>query len=139
MVWLSGCGGETADDTATAESTPAASESQPAGQPAAAMGDIDAALAAQGEALFTSKTCTACHKLGGGRLVGPDLAGVTARRDKPFIVGMIANPDSMLANDATAKQLLGEYFTPMTNIGVTVAEAEALYEYFRSVDAGGEQ
>ena len=98
-------------------------------------GPIDGALVEQGEALFTSNGCNACHTVGGGRLVGPDLAGVSERREYSFIAGMITNPDSMLANDETAKALLGEYLTPMANQDVTRDEARALYEYFRSNDS----
>jgi mono/diheme cytochrome c family protein len=97
-------------------------------------GNVDAALATQGETLLSARGCTACHTMGGGRLVGPDLAGVTERRSAEFIVAMIVNPDSMLANDATAKQLLGQYFTPMSNQGVTVEDARALLEFFRRED-----
>ncbi len=104
----------------------------------AELGPIDEALAERGEELFAARGCNACHRIGGGRLVGPDLAGVTERRSRAFIVGMIVNPDSMLANDDTAKQLLAEYYTPMTNQGVTRADALALFEYLRHEDAEGE-
>ena len=39
---------------------------------------------AKGEATFVSKGCNACHKIGGGKLVGPDLLGVTSRRSVPL-------------------------------------------------------
>ncbi|HJN63725.1 MAG TPA: cytochrome c [Flavobacteriales bacterium] len=46
--------------------------------------------AQDGEALFT--TCTACHTIGGGKLVGPDLAGVLDRRPEAEIISYIQNP-----------------------------------------------
>lgn len=114
-------------------SQPAAAQQAP---PAAtAGGEVDAALAIQGEGLMSARGCTACHTIGGGRLVGPDLAGLTERRSAEFIMAMIVNPDSMLANDATTKELLGQYFTPMSNQGVTVEDARALLEFFRGKDA----
>ncbi len=129
-----GCGGgetESAADSPATETQPAAEES-----PAAAGGTVDASLAATGQGLFTSRGCTACHTIGSGRLVGPDLAGVTGRRADAFIVGMVMNPDSMLANDADAKQMLAEYYTPMTNQGITAEDAQALLAYLKSKDAG---
>ena len=36
------------------------------------------ALAQDGEALF-KQNCAACHKVGGGRLVGPDLISLTTK------------------------------------------------------------
>ena len=98
-------------------------------------GPIDAALATQGEQAFTAKGCNACHTIGEGRLVGPDLSEVTERRDYAFVVGIIVNPDSMLANDDTARALLARYLTPMANQAVTLEEARALFEYFRSNDS----
>lgn len=96
---------------------------------------VDPALAERGESLMQSKGCIACHTIGGGRLVGPDLAGVTERRDDAFIIGMITNPDSMLVNNETAKKLLAEYFTPMANQGIGREDARALLAYFKRKDA----
>lgn len=136
---VAACGGGAEEGQGSGESSqPVAVEGQ-APPAAEAAGEVDAALAAQGEALLSARGCTACHTLGRGRLVGPDLAGVTERRSAEFIVAMIVNPDSMLANDATAKELLGQYFTPMSNQGVTPEDARALLEYFRRNDAKGEE
>lgn len=101
----------------------------PAGEPS---GAIDQELASQGEDLFTRRGCVACHKIGEGRLVGPDLAGVTDRRSFTWIYSMMTNPDSMLQSDSTAQRLLGEHFTPMPNQKVQPEEARALYEYLRA-------
>lgn len=134
-LWV-GCGSG-GEEGASADSQPAAAETQPAAAESEATsgGAVDASLAAAGEGLFTSKGCTACHTIGSGRLVGPDLADVTQRRTDAFIVGMITNPDSMLANDADAKQLLAEYYTPMTNQGITVENAQALLAFLKGKDA----
>lgn len=99
-------------------------------------GPVDTELAARGETLFTSRGCSACHTVGGGRLVGPDLAGVTERRSFGWTFHMVTNPDSMLQNDATARALLAEYFTPMTDVGITPEEFRALYEHLRAAEAG---
>jgi cytochrome c551/c552 len=72
----------------------------------------------KGEALFASKGCVACHKVGGGKLVGPDLKGVTARRDETWLKKMILRPDVMVKEDEIAKKLLGETFVPMPNQNV---------------------
>lgn len=96
-----------------------------------AEGPTDEARAREGEELFQAKGCNACHKLGEGRLVGPDLVGVTERREKQWIISMILQPDSMVRADPIARRLLSEYYTPMQNMGVTREEAEALYHYLR--------
>ncbi len=72
----------------------------------------------QGEAIFAAKGCVACHKVGGGKLVGPDLKGVTARRDVNWIKKMILRPDVMVKEDEVARKLLAETFVPMPNQNV---------------------
>ncbi|MFM2416573.1 MAG: hypothetical protein RL385_1296 [Pseudomonadota bacterium] len=73
---------------------------------------------AKGEELFGTKGCAACHKLGGGKLVGPDLKGVTTRRHDVWLKKMILRPDVMIKEDEAAKKLFVEYLTPMPNQGV---------------------
>lgn len=46
--------------------------------------------AQNGELLF--KQCAACHSVGGGRLVGPDLAGILDRRSEDEIIKFVQNP-----------------------------------------------
>lgn len=132
VVWVMACGGEASNDSGAASG----SESQAAAVAAEESpgGTVDPAAASKGGEWLRSKGCTACHTVGDGRLVGPDLAGVTERRTHEFILAMITNPDSMLASDETAKGMLGEYFTPMPNQGVSVMEAEAIYQYLRQQD-----
>lgn len=92
---------------------------------------IDPELAAEGEALFRTKGCLACHKVQGGRSVGPDLAGVTERRDYDWIRAIIVNPDSMLANDPIARELLLEYRVRMVYQRISEYEVRAVIEYLR--------
>ncbi len=47
--------------------------------------------AQDGENLFNSK-CAMCHTIGGGQLVGPDLAGVLDRRPESEIIKFVQNP-----------------------------------------------
>lgn len=125
-----GCGG--GEPGEAPESEEPAAETAPATLPVTEpTGSIDEALAEQGEALFQSKGCIACHTFGGGRLTGPDLAGVTQRRSFEWIYHQVMSPDSMTANDPTARQLMAEYMTQMPNLTLQPEEARALYEYMR--------
>ncbi len=93
--------------------------------------EINAEMARRGESLFQSKGCIGCHTLGGGRLTGPDLQGVTEQRSLDWFVAMVINPDSMLREDPAARELFAEYMTPMMNVGLSADEAASLYEYLR--------
>ena len=94
------------------------------------LGEIDQALVKNGENLFITK-CSACHKID-KRFVGPALKGVTQRRAPEWIMNMILDPDKMVKENPTAKQLLAEYISPMANQSLTQDEARAILEYFRT-------
>jgi protein SCO1/2 len=54
--------------------------------------------------------CSACHTIGQGDKVGPDLAGVTARRDRAWLARYIRVPDEVLAEgDPIATTLFKKY------------------------------
>ncbi len=146
LVWLvAGCGGEqeagqpatSAIEAAQRAADRVTDRSEQIAQQAAQVEEIDAELAASGEEVFRSRGCIACHTVGGGRLVGPDLLEVTDRRTPGWIRAMILNPDSMIKNDPDAKKLFEEYLTPMSNQQVTNEQAAAIYEFLRRESTGG--
>ena len=97
-------------------------------------GPIDGQLADRGEQLYQTKGCGGCHSIGGGRLTGPDLAGVTGRREYEWFLAMVQDPDSMLREDPVARRLFAEYMTPMLPVDISRDDARAIYEFFRRHD-----
>ena len=92
-------------------------------------------LAVKGKQDFESK-CLACHSIGQGKKLGPDLANLTKRRNDTWITSWLLNPEKMLANDADAKAMLKEYNNiPMPNQNLTSAEVKQYLKYFHWVDA----
>jgi mono/diheme cytochrome c family protein len=62
-----------------------------------------------GEEIYKT-TCAACHSIGGGRLVGPDLAGVYDRRSDEWLVNFVKSPLAMKdSGDAVAVTMFEEY------------------------------
>ena len=94
------------------------------------LNDIDPNLVKLGKEQFVAK-CSACHKID-KRFVGPALRGVTQRRSPEWIMNMILDPEKMVSQDPTAKQLLAEYLSPMANQNLTKDEARSILEYFRT-------
>lgn len=72
----------------------------------------------QGEALFVSKGCKACHNLTDVKLVGPGLKGVPGRHSVTWMARMILKPEVMIKEDDTAKKLFAAMMTPMANQNV---------------------
>lgn len=99
------------------------------------LGQIDPALVVTGEEIFTLK-CSACHKLD-ERYVAPPLRDVTSRRTPEFVLNMMLNPLEMTQRHPATRELLAEYFTPMTPQGLTEDDAWALLEYLRQAFADG--
>ncbi|WP_340695241.1 cytochrome c [Hydrogenobacter thermophilus] len=85
-----------------------------------------------GRKIFEQK-CSACHTIGKGKLVGPDLKGVSERRDLEWLKRFIKSPTSLInAKDNVALSLLKEYGTPMPDLGLTDDEVNALVNYLKS-------
>jgi len=88
-----------------------------------------------GKQAFESK-CLACHSIGQGKKVGPDLSGVTSRRSDDWLSRWLKSPDKMLQTDADAKAMLKEYNNvPMPNQNLSDAEITQYVKYFHWVDA----
>ena len=83
-----------------------------------------------GKATFDS-LCAGCHTIGGGKKVGPDLAGLPSRSKLEWVRQFILVPDKVIAaGDPIAKRLLSEYSNvPMPNLGVTDAQIGPLLAY----------
>jgi mono/diheme cytochrome c family protein len=93
--------------------------------------------ASDGQALFQQK-CKACHTIGGGKLVGPDLQDVAKQRDLAWLKSFIAAPDKLIASgDPTAKQLVDQFIVKMPNLGLTSDQVDALAAYLENPSAAG--
>ena len=91
--------------------------------------------AGNGEAVFKAK-CAGCHSIGGGKLVGPDLKGITLLRDSAWLAKWIKSPNEVLASgDPIAVALLAEYNNlPMPDLGLSDTEVAELIAYFKKMD-----
>ena len=62
-----------------------------------------------GEDLF-KQNCTACHKIGEGKFLGPDLQGVNDRRSKEWLVKFIQSSQTVIkAGDPDAVALFNQF------------------------------
>jgi mono/diheme cytochrome c family protein len=62
---------------------------------------------AQDAAVFFEDNCSSCHSIGEGVLGGPDLKGVTARRDREWLIQFLLNPEAF-AGDPVVKKMIEE-------------------------------
>ena len=97
---------------------------------------VDADRAKAGAGVWTAKGCAACHTIGKGATLGPDLAGVLERRERSWLERWLKEPDAMLQSDSTAKAMLAEYNNiPMPNLSLKDEEVEALLHYLAQESA----
>ncbi len=95
------------------------------------------ATAQDGEALF--KTCAACHSVGGGRMIGPDLKGVTSLRSNEWLVKFIQSSSSLInSGDPDAKALFEEYNrVPMPDNNLTGEQINQILAFIDGPPATG--
>ncbi len=91
----------------------------------------------QKQALLFAQHCTKCHTVGQGDRVGPDLKDVTKRRERDWLIGLIADPDPYLDNDPVAKELLKKYNgVRMPNLKLSQVQAEDLLKFIETLSEG---
>ena len=91
---------------------------------------VDPALAKKGRSMFASKGCNGCHSINGGERAGPDLAGVSERRDAEWLKKFLKDPPTMLTTDSLAMSLLAKYKNvKMPNMKLSDADIDALLHY----------
>lgn len=89
-----------------------------------------------GEAIFQG-TCKACHTIGGGRLVGPDLAGVTTRHSEAWLIAFVQHSQAVIASgDPDAVALAAQYpGLVMPDWPLSDDEVRAVLAYIRQVES----
>ena len=93
-----------------------------------------------GKYLF-GRDCVACHTIGHGDLVGPDLLGVTRVRSRQWLLRIIQKPDELLdAHDPVATALLKKYKgVRMPNILISDVDAGYILKYLEEQTATEEK
>lgn len=73
-------------------------------------GVLIADVSAQDGATLFKQNCSACHQIGRGRLVGPDLMNVHERRDSLWIANFIRSSQTVVkSGDEVAVQLFNDF------------------------------
>jgi protein SCO1 len=90
----------------------------------------------RGKYIFSTH-CAACHTIGKGDFVGPDLLGITKVRERSWLRRFIQAPDKVLAEkDPIATALFAKYKQlQMPNLRVGDGDLTALMEYLDSQNA----
>jgi len=100
------------------------------------LGELDPELAAEGKEVFEAK-CTACHRPK-ERYIGPTSGEILDRRSATYAMNMIMNPDEMTKKHPEGKKMMQEYMSPMPYQNVTIEQARAIVEYFRTIEMPNE-
>ncbi|MHB1222485.1 MAG: c-type cytochrome [Gemmatimonadaceae bacterium] len=91
-----------------------------------------------GEAIFQG-TCKACHTIGGGRVVGPDLAGVSERQSEAWLIAFVQHSQAVIASgDSDAVALAAQYpGLSMPDWPLSDGEVRAVLAYIQQVESAG--
>ena len=84
----------------------------------------------RGQALFL-KACSACHSIGMGKRIGPDLEGAHTRRQQAWLIDYLVAPDRVRRRgDAIARKLRASYpGVLMPNLGLSKNDAQDVIAY----------
>jgi protein SCO1/2 len=90
----------------------------------------------KGQYLFSTR-CAACHTIGNGDRIGPDLLGVTSVRDRDWLVRVISDSDKLIAEkDPIATALFKKYKeVRMPRLGLAAGDVDVLIEYMKTQTA----
>ena len=90
-------------------------------------------LSDRGKYIFATH-CAACHTIGHGDNIGPDLLGITTLRDRAWLARFIATPDKVLAEkDPIATALFDKYKQViMPNLRLGSGDLNELLKYLES-------
>jgi protein SCO1 len=81
--------------------------------------------------------CAACHTIGHGDKIGPDLLGVTSSRNRTWLKRFIQEPDKLIAeHDPTAVTLFKKYKeVRMPNLRLANGDVETLIKFLEEQTA----
>ncbi|MCB9383514.1 MAG: c-type cytochrome [Bryobacterales bacterium] len=86
------------------------------------------------------QNCAMCHTIGGGPLAGPDLADMSERRERSWLVRFIVDPQAVIdSGDPVAQEMVDEYqgMVMPASPGMTPERADALIDYVAEQSGGG--
>jgi protein SCO1/2 len=91
----------------------------------------------RGQYLFATR-CAACHTIGHGIKIGPDLKGITTVRDRSWLLRFIQKPDQLLADkDPLATTLFKQYKEiQMPNVRLGPDDTESIVRFLENQNAG---
>jgi len=92
-----------------------------------------------GERIFQT-TCSGCHSIGGGRVVGPDLAGVHDRRTQAWLENFVKSSQSVIAGGDPDAIAVYEKFNkiPMPDSPITEGQIKEVLAYIKVANTPGE-
>jgi len=118
-AFLVGCGGDAPSETGTETAAVAtATDAHP------------------GQTLY-EMNCVACHTIGEGVRVGPDLAGVNDKYEHDWLIRWISDPLDMSQNDSIGRRIFAEWNElPMASSRLSEPEIVNVLDFVAQVTAG---
>ena len=90
----------------------------------------------RGQTLWQNRGCAGCHSIGKSKGIAPDLAGVTQRRSREWLVNWLKDTEGMLQTDSVAIGLLKEYKgQKMPNQKISEQDTDAILAFIAATEA----
>ncbi len=99
-------------------------------------GSQSASAQESGKQIF-QQSCAACHSIGAGRLVGPDLKGVNERRAEDWLLKYIKSSQALVkAGDKIATALFEEFKMPMPDQALSEDQIKKVLAHIKETEGG---
>lgn len=104
------------------------------------VGSVFQLIAQEGEVIF-KQNCGVCHRVGGGRSVGPDLIGVTNKRSEEWLMKWTKSSQALVkSGDADAKAIFDEFGgMVMPDQNLSDADIKSIYAFIASKSPSANQ
>ena len=90
----------------------------------------------RGQTLWQNRGCAGCHSIGKRGGIAPDLAGVTQRRSREWLVNWLKDTETMLQTDSVAIAMLKEYKgQKMPNQKISEQDTDAILAFIAATEA----
>lgn len=101
------------------------------------IGSQSASAQESGKQIFQQR-CAACHSIGAGKLVGPDLAGVNDKRPEDWLLKFIKSSQTLVnSGDKTAMALFEEFNKmPMPDQALSNAQIKSVLAHIKETGGG---
>lgn len=103
---------------------------------ALSVNEVNSQVNARGAELYQQQ-CAACHRIGQGKFVGPDLLNITEKRDRDWLIRFIRSSETLIKQGDSLAVAISEEYNGllMPDADMTDSEIELVLQYIEEMSS----